>query len=97
MGYCHKLVKQTAQGIAGAFYEVAASDNEFYRLHPHQMRFVRAHWGDFTQPARESLATLLGQSATPEPVKAEIYQALLLDQSAPRGGKHRVVDRHTLN
>lgn len=93
MGYCHILVKQTARGIAGAFYEVAASDNEFYRLHPDQNRFIRAHWGDFTKPARESLAKLLGQSATPEPVKAEIYQALLLDHSAPRGGKHRVIDR----
>ncbi len=92
MAYCHKLVKSTAQGIAGAFYEVAAQANDFYALHPSQPRFIRAHWQHFTEPARQTLAEMLSRSDTTDHVKAQIYDALILDHSAPRGGKHRVID-----
>lgn len=93
MAYCHKLIKSTAQGIAGSFYEVAASADDFYKLHPSQPRFIRLYWQQFLKPARETLANMLALPGYTDHVKAEIHQALLLDNTVPSGGKHRVIDR----
>lgn len=78
-GRCHILIANTAKGIAGAFYDGAASDDTFYKMHPSGRSFVRAKWRFFIQPARETLAKMLASPATTEHVKQEIYEALLKD------------------
>jgi hypothetical protein len=94
MGYCHVMSKKVARGIAEAFYETAAHDDSFYRLHPSVGRFTRVHWQNFVDPARTTLASMLGRPDVADTDKAKIHEALLLDHSAPRGGKHRVIDLH---
>lgn len=80
----HRLVKQTAEGIAGAFYERAAGkDDRFYQEWPSVKDFIRKNWRHFIVTSRQVLATMLGRSSTTPHMKAEIYEALTLDGQLP--------------
>ena len=85
MGYCHKMVKEVAQGITEHFYEVAAQENVFYKQFPSAKRFVAAYWQHMIKPARETLVYMLGQPQYSAETKADIHKALILDHEAPRG------------
>ena len=83
----HWLIKQTAQELAGAYYEDAASHqkhgNEFYKAFPSLEFFVEDQWPMFIMTTREILLQMLNSPMTPEPQKQEIYHAILLDKSLP--------------
>ncbi len=84
--YSHKLVSKTAQQIAAEFYQDAALDNAFYKMWPKERVFVNKQWGNFIRPAREALTRMLSMNNYSEEVKAEIYEALLLDRALPPKG-----------
>lgn len=80
----HKLVKKTAEEMAGAFYELhAGRDNRFYQAWPNQRLFIKKNWRNFIVTARQVLATILGRKSTTDHMKAEIYEALVADARLP--------------
>lgn len=84
-GVVHKLVAETAKGMAGAVYDaLCTKSNGFYAKWPNEQEFIDRRWHSFIQPARETLAEMLGMPdsvVTPDQ-KAEIHQALLLNAAA---------------
>lgn len=85
MGYCHRMVKEVAQGITEHFYETAARDDKFYKQFPSAKTFVKAYWQHMVKPARETLVYMLSQPQYSDRIKAEIHEALILDHETPRG------------
>lgn len=83
--YAHKLVAETAAGLAGAIYDECAQINEWYHLNPSRDNFVRTVAPDLIRQARDVLAEMLGRSDVPQPEKDIIYEALLRDAALPRG------------
>ena len=83
----HHLIKETAEGLAGAYYEHAASHqkhgNVFYEAFPDVGMFVKYQWRYFIKAANSILLDMLNNLLTPEPQKQEIYHALLLDGTLP--------------
>lgn len=55
----HKLIAETAKGIAFEAYEILASDDRFYKRWPKPRPFVAKHWRDFIGHARASLIVML--------------------------------------
>jgi len=94
--HCHKMVAETARGMAAAVYEELAKKNEWYALNPSQTIFVETTYGSLIDQARQVLANMLeSKTVTPEQ-KELIFEALVLDRSL-KGGRdtrNRVV---TLN
>jgi len=81
--YTHILIKKTAKEMAGAFYEHAAHDNEFYRHFPKVNAFVSKWWGRFVPIARDTLTTMLAQPGVSEHEKQRIFDALVNERSLP--------------
>lgn len=79
----HRLVQKVAKEMAGHFYEGAAQDNQFYHYYPSQKFFMDYEWHRFITVAKDTLATMLSNPATPEAYKQDIYHALLLDATLP--------------
>jgi hypothetical protein len=79
----HVLVHKTAREMAGAYYEHAAHDNTFYHYYPSQKFFIDYEWHRFIAIAKQTLATMLSNPATPEAHKQDIYHALVLDATLP--------------
>jgi len=80
----HWRIKQCAEEMAGAFYELQAGrDDRFYREWPSVNVFVKKNWRNFIVAARGCLATILGRNSTDPKVRAEIYEALTLDGTLP--------------
>ncbi len=79
----HVLVRKTAQEMAGAYYENAAHDNQFYAYYPSQKFFIDYEWHRFIELAKQTLTTMLSNPATSEAYKQDIYHALLLDATLP--------------
>ncbi len=77
----HKLVADTAKGIAGADWEGRASaSDKFYKAWPDVDWWIRLRWHSYIQDARETLAEMLDPSKhylTDEAQRAEIHDALL--------------------
>lgn len=88
--HCHKMVREVAQGIAAAFWEMAASDNNFYKIWPKQKDYARLKWGMFVDEGRQTMGELLGRSDVSETEKARIYDVLQMDAAA-RGGNVQMV------
>jgi len=80
----HELVAEVAKGIAAEFYEIAAQDNNFYKLWPSQEEWVAAAAPRSVAKAREVLGAMLANSMTPDWQKEQIYEALCLDGGLPR-------------
>jgi hypothetical protein len=85
---CHKLLKKTAQEFAGAFYEGAAHDNEFYHYYPKEKAFIAREWGRFVPHARQILAQMLDRADVSLHEKDEILEALIFDRSLPNNQRH---------
>lgn len=79
----HKLVRETAEDLAAAFYNHRASrDNLFYKEWPSERAFARKNWRNFITYARQTLGQILAGNY-PEQMKVEIYEALVADGSLP--------------
>lgn len=100
--FCHKLVMETARGIAGAHYEMLMSSNQWYSswkaTHPElsgealQRRYIEDAWGRYIGEARHTLAGMLRQPIA-EDLKEQIHEALVLDAGVPRPGPRRPLFR----
>jgi hypothetical protein len=90
--HCHKMVAETARGMAEAVYEELARDNDWYKMNPDRAVFIEAAYGSLIAQARQVLAKML-ESLTVAPEQKElIFEALVLDKSL-KGGRdviHRV-------
>lgn len=82
------LIKETAKGIAGAFFDnqdvfgdsrYQRTDN-FRELEKSQKMFVNKHWPEFVKLARSTLGHLLKEPGRSEADKMQIYDALLHDR-----------------
>lgn len=87
--HCHKLLRKTAQEMAGALYEHLATDDVFYRLNPSQKHFINTQWPRLLDKARATLAQMLSGNY-PDSLKAQIHEALILDNALRRGRMGRV-------
>jgi len=83
----HWLIKQTAEELAGAYYEDCATNrkhgNEFYKAFPNLEAFVKDQWPMFVMTTKEVLTSMLDNPMLAEAQKQEIYHALLLDATLP--------------
>lgn len=79
----HVLIRKTANELAGAYYEHAAHDNQFYAYYPSQKFFMDYEWHRFISVAKEMLVTMLGNPMTPDAYKIDIHDALTLDATLP--------------
>lgn len=78
-GVVHKMIADTAKGIAREAWESLAKQNAFYALWPEPEPFVTKHWPDYLPVARATLTGMLGSPQYSEHMKAEIYEVLLKD------------------
>lgn len=74
-GEVPELIRKTAEGIAGAFYDGARTD-EFRNKAPNQNAFVRNHWKHYVSEAIDQLTTLLAMPGTPDEQKRLIHEAI---------------------
>ena len=93
----HKLIKQTAQEFAGAFYDGAAHDNIFYKMYRSERLFVTREWGRFVPHARSILAQMLARNDVGEHEKEQIEEALQLDRTLPQSQQHGLEDHLLLH
>lgn len=92
--FVHEQIADVARGLAGEFWEQMctgsrktrgvsaqawASAGRFRRTNPDQQAYIDGAWQEFIEAARGSMLILLNRKDIPEPVKADIYQALMLD------------------
>jgi hypothetical protein len=87
---CHKLIADTAKGIAEAAYEIMASDDKFYRQWPDPEKFVAKHWKDFIGHARASVTVMLQLPTVDPGVKEKIYDALCLEGGFKAEPQHMI-------
>lgn len=83
----HKLVKKTAQEMAGAYYEWQATQrrfgDNFYATYPSVEAFMERDWPNFVRIAKECLTTQLTDPSVSETEKRDIYDALIDDSTLP--------------
>src|ERR1035437_5144054 len=83
----HRLVKKTAQELAGAFYEWQAFrkayGDDFYKNYPNVEAFMKRDWPNFVRVAKEALTTQLTDPTVSETEKQDIYDALINDSTLP--------------
>lgn len=77
----HKVIAKAARAMCAEWYETAAHENGFYKLHPSAKAYVNQKWRYFIGYARQCLATALQSPALSDEQKAEIYEALVIDGS----------------
>jgi hypothetical protein len=92
--HAHRLVARTAKEMAEALYEECMTDNAVYAhwkslcpdLSPNilRVRFVKLMLPNLLDAARATLAKMISTPLT-EQLKAEIYDALILDSAFKRG------------
>lgn len=92
--HCHKLVAETAKGLANDLYEDLMGHNELYSkwkaTHPSlnadglRRAFVARNWNRLVEPARTTLALML-RGEIDNAAKEQIYEALVLDATLIRG------------
>lgn len=81
----HNLIAKTAKEMAHEWYESAAHEDWFYRIHPTMNGFVRDKWRYFIGPARDALVTIMGAQNPdgsyryPEPMREAAYEAMSID------------------
>lgn len=83
----HYRVADLCVAMAQEVYEESAkSYNGWYKKHPDRAKFIRDCAPTLREHARRTLAEMLGRRDVPEDQKLEIYEALMLDGTLPRGG-----------
>lgn len=75
--YCHNIVMRTAKDLAGAFYEDAARDNDFYFFFPKQRQFIEREWWRFIPLAKDKLVDCLASIGLADVAKEDIADALI--------------------
>lgn len=75
----HKMIAYVAIAIANAAYEDLAKDNEFYKVHPDGLAWMRENWKQFIPIARDNLIDQLTMDSVSPHEKEAIAQALMLD------------------
>lgn len=93
--FTHTLIAETAKEMAACWYEEAAHDNDFFHFYPKQVNFVKREWKLFVEPARETLAKMLGNELVPEWQKEQIFDALVKHASMPGNIDRRIVNQMT--
>jgi hypothetical protein len=83
----HKQVALVAVAIANDLYEANASNDEFYKINPDRVTWVRRMCGLLIDDAREALALVAKAPDTPMEEKLRIYEALILDEQLPGAAK----------
>lgn len=89
----HELIARAAKEFAGAWYEEAAHDNEFYAFYPKQQEFIRREWKRFVEIAKQQLTLMLNNEMVPEWQKEQIFEALLKHASLPGNIDPRVASK----
>ena len=84
-GEVPKLIRQTAEEIAGEFYELNRTD-QFRKTAGTQRHFIRRHWKSHVEFAIQALSMVLGQPGVPEENKENILEAIL--QFRQRSTRH---------
>lgn len=83
----HKLIKKTAQEMAGAFYEWQGVrrkyGDDFYKNYPNIEAFMNRDWPNFVRAAKECLTDQLADPAVSDMEKRDIYDALIADAELP--------------
>lgn len=79
----HQMVAKVAKEAAGAWYENAAHDDQFYHYYPSQKFFIDYEWRRFILIAKKTLTDLMSSPNTPEAYRQDIYHALILDATLP--------------
>jgi hypothetical protein len=89
--HCHVELRKIARDMAGAMYEIYASDqrfgNAFYKRYPNSAAFVRRYWKNFVEPARSTLTQILRTPGN-EALK-ETAAAILIADNPLRYGRMR--------
>lgn len=87
----HHLVAKTIVQLAGAWYEEAAHDNDFYKFYPNQKLFIEREGDRFTPIAIECLVKQLNTGPADnecyeayETRQNEIMEALMLERTLPK-------------
>ena len=78
-GMVHKLIADTAKGMAAEHYEVLARDNRFFKAYPKLGPFVRKKWELYIPLAKQTLIGMLGSPTVSDEHKAVIHEAVLRD------------------
>jgi hypothetical protein len=87
----HNRIADVARGLAGAYYEEAASNSDiFYREWPSQAEFIRRRFRSFIPTARDILIDMLTMPQFPDAMKEEIMEALKKDAAANPPHEHAV-------
>ena len=81
--FAHEMVAEVAKGMAGAWYEEAAHDNEFFAFYPSQHAFIKREWHRFVPAAKAQMSVMLSSSGVPEQQKELIFDALVKHASLP--------------
>ena len=92
--HVHKLIAETAQAMCHEVYDALMQKDEWYsmwkRSHPNlrgaalEAAFVKRNWSKYVDPARATLAGMLG-TGLDTGQKESIMEALLLDNTLLRG------------
>lgn len=87
----HGVIAKVAKEICASVWEVCSSNDRFHRAWPKLRPFLQRYWADYIGHARDSLTTLLQpipgteadpdgpKYATPQIMRDEIFEALLID------------------
>jgi hypothetical protein len=87
----HPLIAHTAKEMAATLWEECAKrDSEFRARFPSQTRYVERSWGLHVEAARSTLAGLLATNIA-EPLKEQIHEAILADNSVRHGRGVQIV------
>lgn len=78
-GVVHKMIADTAKGLAREQWEVLARQNAFYRRYPNVDVFERICWPQYVPMARQILTAMLGSPKYDTHFKDTIMDALLRD------------------
>ncbi len=94
VAHCHKMIAETAQGMAHVLFDELMARNEifdqFKEQHPGlstkemETLFVTRMWSRLIEPARATLAAML-RGPYSEEMKEDIMDALVRDKSLMRG------------
>lgn len=78
-GVVHKMIADTAKGIAREQWQQLAMQNRFYKAYPDVEAFVRIHWPKYIEMARFILVGMLGNPKYDQSWKDQIHDAILRD------------------
>lgn len=78
-GVVHKMIADTAKGMAREAWEGLAKQNAFCAVWPDPEPFVIKYWPNYLPIARATLTGMLGSPRYSDHMKAEILDVLLKD------------------